>query len=293
MGWKQLMVLLVAIPNLCLACDLTLTHPKLETRKSELVLSLLKLALSKTEANICYQPLPIFVTDGRKAALVKKGVLSIHWASAGFSADEYVVPIKQPIFMGLTGFRIFVIRQGEQERFDSIYSLDPLKELKVGQGAFWGDTQILKRAGFSVMTATKNEALWKMLASKRFDYMPLGAHEPWPDLAIRQDMGLTVEKNILLVYPLVLYFYVAADQPELKALVERGMALALADGSYQAKLYHSEIIQAMLAQANLLERRQFYIEDAEQLKLLPPGYKMQLPDFLFNPPAPFSSEAKP
>ncbi|GGA69770.1 hypothetical protein GCM10011369_09280 [Neiella marina] len=294
MGWKQfvkdtrylaVILLLVSTPSISVACELTITHPKLETRKSELVLSLLKLALSKTSTDVCYQPLPIFVTDGRKAALVNKGVLSVHWASAGFSADEYVEPVKQPIFMGLTGFRLFVIRQGEQSRFDNIYSIEPLKQLKVGQGAFWGDTQILKRAGFAVVTAAKNEALWKMLVTKRFDYMPLGAHEPWLDLAIREDMGLTVEQNILLVYPLVLYFYVAADQPELKALIEQGMKMAMADGSYQAKLYHSEIIQAMLAQANVLQRKQLYIDDAEQAKLLPDGYKMKLPDFLFNPPA--------
>ncbi|MBD1391334.1 transporter substrate-binding domain-containing protein [Neiella sp. HB171785] len=269
-------------PAIASSCQHTVTHPPLESSKDQLIFSLLSLALSKTDADICYQQLQLVVTEARKSALINSNQLSVQWASAGSSADTYADPIKQPIFFGLTGFRVLVIRQGEQHRFDNIKSADDLKQLRVGQGLFWGDTQLLQRAGFDVVTTAQARRLWKMLASHRFDYISLGAHEPWKDIALRPELNLTVEQNLLLVYPSVLYFYVSPQRPQLKALISQGMARATTDGSYQQLLRQSEMIQSLLAHANISQRRQIQIHHAELSKLLPEGYVMELPAFLLQ-----------
>ncbi|WP_143824483.1 diguanylate cyclase [Neiella marina] len=276
-------ICLLNVPAPLFACEQQVTHPPLESSKDQLVFSLLKLALSKTDTSFCYQQMELVVTEARKSALIGSNQLSVQWASAGSSADTYADPIKQPIFLGLTGFRLLVIRNGEQHRFDQITNAKGLKAMKVGQGLFWGDTQILERAGFQVVTSTQARRLWKMLASKRFDYIALGAHEPWKDIALRPELNLAVERNLLLVYPSVLYFYVSPEHHQLGQLIADGMRMALADGSYQQLLYQSEMIQSLLTHANITERRQIRIDDAQLFDLLPPGYDMRLPEFLKQP----------
>ncbi|MBW8191580.1 hypothetical protein K0504_11075 [Neiella marina] len=273
------------------ACDTTVKHQYVEIERDRVVLALLKHALSKTDRDICFEPIKFVANEVRYSTLLQSDELDVFWASSGSSAAQYAAPIQQPIFLGLTGYRILVIRKADQVKFNNVDTIEDLKQFNVGQGLFWGDTKILEQAGFSVTKAGEAKNLWKMLSSKRFDFLSIGAHEPWAQLATRPE--LAVEQNLLLAYPLALQFYVSTKDTALYELIEQGMRLALADGSYQQVLLQSNIIQQMLANANLLQRRQLIIEDDALLKLLPPGYQMQLPTFLIEAERqlkPFESE---
>ncbi|WP_159084050.1 diguanylate cyclase [Saccharobesus litoralis] len=215
--------------------------------------------MSKTTSSICLKEIDDVVTEARKGKYIQDGIIDVQWASAGSHASQYTLPITKPIFLGLTGMRVFVIRKGEQARFDKINTLHDLRGLKAGQGLFWGDTKVLQAAGLPVTTSAQARRLWHMLYLKRFDYLPLGVHEPWKDLAMRQDLELEVERNLLLVYPSGLYFYVNQQNKSLYQLITDGFDKALADGSYQAKLRQSNMIQSVLKYANLEQRRVIYL----------------------------------
>ncbi|MGJ8681730.1 diguanylate cyclase [Paraglaciecola sp.] len=240
---------------------MTVKLPKLESTKDNLINSLLQLSLSKVFPNVCYQQNDQIVTEARKAKLIQKNVINIQWASASSAVEDYLQHIEMPIFKGLMGFRIFVIRQNEQSRFDQINTVEHLKTLVAGQGAFWGDTKVLKAAGLPVVTSTQGRRLWEMLDLKRFDYLPLGAHEPWKDIEIRPELNFTVEKNLLLIYPSAMYFYVSKDNKLLFDSLNRGMQIAFDDGSYDELLFKSDMLQGAINKANLDHRKILVIKN--------------------------------
>ncbi|WP_016957844.1 hypothetical protein [Catenovulum agarivorans] len=236
------------------ACELTLTHPLRDNDKEILIVELLKLSLTKVDSSICFKELDETLTDAREVMYVAKNRLSLKWGSAGSYKVEGLLAVEVPIFRGLGGYRVLVIRQGEQARFSKVKTVNDLQAFTVGQGAFWGDTRILEHAGFTVEKSTQARNLWKMLHAKRFDFISLGVHEPWDEVAQRPELAIAVEPNILLIYPSAFYFYVNQANFALHQLIAQGMQLALNDGSYYQTLIHSKLIQDMLRQANLSQR---------------------------------------
>ncbi|WP_048691489.1 hypothetical protein [Catenovulum maritimum] len=250
-----LIISFVCLSTSALACDKQVTVPLLESSKDRLILDLLKLSLSKTSIQYCINEYNQVLTEGRKASHVKKGILSLQWASTGSQSSQLLQAVKHPIFRGLTGFRLLVIREGEQSTFDQIKDLTGLKGLTAGQGQFWGDTQVLRANNLPVVTSTQARKLWKMLHLKRFDYLPLGLHEPWKDLKMRPSYHLSVEKNWILSYPAALYFYTQDQESELHKNLTQGMQAALDDGSYQNMLISSDMFQSIIKQASVEKRR--------------------------------------
>ncbi|MDR7089225.1 hypothetical protein J2X05_001231 [Cellvibrio fibrivorans] len=271
---------------ICTACSVTATIPLIESEKDQLIYDLLALSLSKTGVKVCLNQLDQVITDARKSRRVEKGTLSLKWSSASNLLEKNLRPIKIPIFKGLLGYRIFVIRKGDQNRFNDIKTLEDLRKLTAGQGYFWGDTKILQTAGIPVVTAAQGRNLWSMLASHRFDYMSLAVHEPWLDLEHRAELQLEVEKTLLLVYPSALFFYVSPDNKVLYDLILSGMEIAINDGSYDRLFYQSGMIQAVVEHANLSARKVIYINNPLiNRDVLPadPKYWFSLPLLNFIP----------
>ncbi|QEY14893.1 diguanylate cyclase [Cellvibrio sp. KY-GH-1] len=268
---------------ICHGCSVTATIPLIESEKDKLIYDLLVLSLSKTDVNVCLTQLEQVITDARKTRRVEEGSLSLKWSSASNPLEKNLKPIKVPIFKGLLGYRIFVIRKGDQNRFNSIKTLEDLRKLTAGQGYFWGDTKILQTAGIPVVTAAQGRNLWSMLASHRFDYMPLAVHEPWLDLEHRAELQLEVEKNLLLVYPSAMFFYVSTENKVLYDLISSGMERAINDGSYDRLFYQSRMIQAVVERVNLSTRKVIYIYNPLiDTNLLPtnPKYWFPLPSLM-------------
>jgi hypothetical protein len=240
---------------------MTIRHTLIESSKDKLILNLLQLSLSKVIKNACYQQVSGIFTEARKSILIEKGFVDIQWASSGAFSNSLLLPINIPIFKGILGYRVLVIRQGEQYRFDNINSINDLKSMFAGQGEFWGDTAILKSAGLSVVTTTQGRRLWYMLNKKRFDYLPLAVHEPWEDIALRPELKLTVEEKLMLVYPMALLFYVNQNNQQLYQAISKGMNIAMNDGSYHELLKKSDMFRAASKYANISNRKMIFIDN--------------------------------
>ena len=224
--------------------------------KEELALDILKLALETAPGNETYsfRSVPEFLSEGRLMQTLEDGDIDVAWAGTQSEYEERLRPIRVPIFKGLLGHRIFIIRQGDQARFNRVQSLDDLREIPGGQGRFWGDTKILQHSNLNIITTSKYENLFPMLEGGRFDYFPRGVHEPWSEVKSRPELNLTVEKRILLIYPLPMYFFVEKSDKDLAGAIEQGLRRSIEDGSFDEFFFNRPIIKNALEQANLAER---------------------------------------
>lgn len=190
---------------------------------------------------------------------IKDGTLSVMWAGTQPSYEKELIPIRIPIFKGMLGHRIFIIRQGDQARFNTVNTLDDLRRIPLGQGRDWGDTAVLREANMNVVAPPKYKSLFPMLEGGRFDFFPRAIHEPWSEVSTHKELNLTVEKNLLLVYPFAMYFFVAPHNQALADTIETGFRRAIEDGSYDDLLFSHPEIRKTLALANLKERTVFRI----------------------------------
>lgn len=239
--------------------------------KEQLVLSILKLALSKADTGDTYvfDEYPEYTTEARLVSWLNDGTLNVMWAGTQPKYEEQLYPIRIPIFKGMLGHRIFIIRKGDQNLFDKVRNFDDLKEIPLGQGRFWGDTVVLKNAEMTVVDPVKYKSLFPMLEGGRFDFFPRAIHEPWSEVEQHKDLNLTVEDNILLVYPFAMYFFVAKDNERLGEAIQIGFRNAIDDGSFDDLLFNHPEVRKTLEKSKLKDRMVFRLPNPNMTKETP------------------------
>jgi hypothetical protein len=189
------------------------------------------------------------------------GRLDMGWTSFDAETEAAVLPIRIPLFKGLLGYRILIIHKDDQPKFDRVKTLEDFKKLKFGQGRTWADTRILEANGFNVIKTNKYPGLFYMVEGGRFDGFPRGVHEPFGELAIRPEMELAVEKNLMIAYKMPFYLFVSPNNPQLAKDIETGLNRAIEDGSFDRVFRNAPSVQDVLAKANMKQRKVFYIDN--------------------------------
>ena len=230
---------------------------------------LLKLALTYSNKNYIFSTTSEVYSRPRVMESVKSGVISVMWGGTSEEMERDFIPIRIDAYRGLMNHRLFFIRQGDQARFDNIRTLEDLKQIRLGQGRSWQDASILESAGLNVVKTTKKPSLYHMLDGGRFDAFPRGANEVWTELSAFPELKLTVEKNLVLIYPLPTYFFVTHKDPELAKDIEYGLESAIKDGSFNKYFYGSPEVQEALEKADLGNRRAIRIENPYLPKATP------------------------
>ena len=179
---------------------------------------------------------------------------SIIWTMTSKTREETLRPIRFPLMKGLMGYRVLVIRKGEQAMFADVKTQQDLAKLSAGQGMHWPDTGILRTNGFRVVEATAKENLYKMLAAKRFDFFPRGISEVQLERDLIDAQKLQVEPRILLHYPTDLYFFVGKNNHELAARIERGWLTLLKNGEFDRFFLRYEPMRLALDSLHKHER---------------------------------------
>ncbi len=202
------------------------------------------------------------------------------WTMTDKEREQQLRPVRVPLFKGLFGYRVFLIRADEQERFNQIKTLDDLAQLLGGQGTHWPDTPIMQHNGLRVTTAETTESLFRMMNAKRFDYFPRGISEAWFELAQRREKNLVVEENILLYYPAALYFFVNKKNEALAKRIERGLETLIDNGKFDEFFYNHPRISSGLER--LTNRHIIYLENPllpSETPLANPRYWINLTSF--------------
>ena len=171
-----------------------------------------------------------------------------------------LVPVRIPIDRGLLGYRLLLIREGDQGRFDKIRSLADLKPVRFGLMPWWSEVRIMQGAGMPVVEGESYDGLFRMLSAGRFDAFSRGATEISADLKRGRQFApdLVIERHLLLHYPLPVYFWFT-DDTEGRRRAERvraGLTAMVADGSLAAMIkdrYRAELAELGLAGRRVIE----------------------------------------
>lgn len=134
--------------------------------------------------------------------------------------EAAAIPIRIPIMQGLLGYRLCLIKKENQEKFDDIRNKKQWleKNITIGQHHNWPDTEILQSNGLNVITTYKTDLLFQQLAKSRLDCFSRGINEISYEQISHKSLGLAIEKNIVIYYPLPQFFFV---NPSNQLLAER------------------------------------------------------------------------
>jgi len=168
--------------------------------------------------------------------------------------EQQAIAIRIPLIQGLLGYRLCLINEGEQSKFSQVTNKEQwlASDLSIGQHQNWPDTSVLNYNGLTVKTSYKYELLFQQLAKQRFDCFARGANEIYYEQRTHRDLGLVIEKEIVLHYPFPLFFFVNKNNPELVARLELGLTKLIENGTSQ-KLFEY-YYQAQIEDLNLKKR---------------------------------------
>jgi hypothetical protein len=178
-----------------------------------------------------------FISIERLVADLKRGDdINVIWTTIDKEREKELLPIKVSLLKELNNYRLLLIRAEDQVIFDKVGGIEDLKKLTVGIGSQWPERKILQRNGLRVISSTAYLPLFKMLAAKRFDYFPRGLYEIWNEAEDNGHLGLTIEKSLMLYYEAPFYFFVNKKNVALASRIERGLKIAIMDGSFDQML---------------------------------------------------------
>jgi hypothetical protein len=195
--------------------------------------ALLAHILSYNKAETTISRYPQWLPRGREFAIMSKHKgIDVVWGSATNERFNSYLPVKIPIYKGLIGWRLALVKQPNQDIFADVNSLDDLREYTPGQHHNWSDYKIFEENGFTTSSGANRLALADMLVLGRFDFFPRAVIEIEKELREYTNMDITLEPHLLIRYKSAYVFYVAKSKIELAKTLTDGLHKAKADGSF-------------------------------------------------------------
>lgn len=215
--------------------------------------AVLELALNKTaEQDIPYviMPDPFNANQDRLLRQVLEGTTDVTWAVTSVERERAHQAIYFPLARGLLGYRIFLVHPDNKDAFVNKPAWELKKEVAV-QGIGWPDTVVLRFNGFRVEEVPIT-MMFKLIETKMADYFPRSVMEIEYELQSRPSTNLVVESSKGFYYPSPMYFFVNKQNQRLASRLQKGLDIALQDGSLLA-LYEQQSF-AISADKMLLNR---------------------------------------
>ncbi|UTF61594.1 ABC transporter substrate-binding protein [Gilvimarinus sp. DA14] len=224
------------------------------SRLTDYFADLLDLALAKSGRTYHLVPVPgQAVTDRRAMRNLDSGVYDVNFMHTSPDRETTLRPIYFPMFKGLAGWRLLLVRETDASRFDRKLTPGEFKRLRAGLGHDWPDVRYMKANGYEVVTSVNRDSLINMLIGDRIDYVSRSVIEVWDELEHYRQMPLAVACCVAIHYPSAFYMFTARDNEALADLLRQGLHSALEDGSFDQLFlrYYGEVIE----RSRLSERR--------------------------------------
>lgn len=249
-----------------------------EDNRDDYTLELLRLALVKAGGTKVLVPIESNFPQSRGLQELESGnLIDIDWSITSKERESRLLPIRISLDKGLFGWRIPLVRQGNEELFQHVKTLKDLKRFSAGQGFDWPDTTIMRKAGLKVEGGWEYSNLLKMLGANRFDYFPRSVIDIEHESNEYVQHGLVVEPHLVLRYPTTFYFFVNKKNKALASYIQSGLEAALKDGSLDQLFYkyYGNVIERL----NLINRQVIDIENP----LLPEATPLDRTELWFRP----------
>jgi ABC-type amino acid transport substrate-binding protein len=218
------------------------------------MLKMIQLALDHVDSKHKLEPVEAPMTQTRLIEDTLNGNLDIMWAGTSKELEEQLEPIRIPMYKGLLGHRLLIIRKGDQAKFDQVKNIEDLRKIPLGQGTAWIDTKILEANGLKIVKTMKYPNLFHMLDGGRFDAFPRAVFEPFSEVDKLPNLNLTVEKRLMLVYKMDSYLFVNKNNKQLARDLELGLNRAIADGSFEKVFLSAPSVQEAISKGDLKNR---------------------------------------
>lgn len=232
-------------------------------------------ALSISEPEFgAYHFIPVLgnMTPGRTLSSIKEGkLINTYIGPARENMEEFAIPIKVPIRMGLLNYRLFLVHQKNLPKFAQIESLAGLNTVVAGLQNHWVTTDIFKKSNMNFVTGSNFEGMFLMLKMNRFDYFPRAIYEIYEEFEMRKLAldNIVIEPRLALHLPMPTYVYVARSETQLAKRVEFGLRKMLNNGEIKQllyKYYSEEIQKANLAERTIIHMENPFFRDKEILE---------------------------
>jgi hypothetical protein len=161
---------------------------------------------------------------------LNSGDLTLAWSGAISAREAVFLPIRVPLFAGLLGTRVPVIRKDALVQFEQVKTAEDLKALIACQGDQWPDSDILEDNGYKVERVNKFELMYRMLRAGRCDYFPRGITEVYTEVDHQEDGLVMAYDRIILVYKFPMYFFVGKSNTELEQVLTEALYSYAASG---------------------------------------------------------------
>lgn len=248
--------------------------------------ALLKLALDKTVDEYgpyTLQPSPV-MNFKRAINFVEKNTLPNFFIKQSYTDTlaESIHFVHVPVDRGIVGYRAFFISKKNKYKLEQIQTLDDLKKLTIVQGTGWTDVEILRNAGFDVVTLDNYDSIFSFVAKGRADLFPrganelLGEYESFKNSRPLHTEDLEYDHKFMLYYPLPRFFVTSKENKKQAERVKRGLEIAWQDGSFAA-LWEEQYGQ-YVRELNIKDRTIFKIENT-LIKNLDSSYEK----YIFDP----------
>ncbi len=215
-----------------------LTGEESYAKRNIYLANLLELVIEKSGENYTLEQYPIpSIPATRNIRNMDARLYDIAWIHTDKEREKRLYPIRVPLFKGLIGWRLMFLAKQRQDIFKNVYSISDLKNFSAGLGPDWPDVQVFQHNQLKVLTSTSRESLVKMLLGERIDYFPRGLVEIWDEHDKYNDLNLVIDPYIAVVYPSAFYFFVRNEDIELGRAIEKGINMAIDDGSFNRLFY--------------------------------------------------------
>ncbi|MGJ8681631.1 hypothetical protein [Paraglaciecola sp.] len=219
-----------------------------------------------------FNPILGNMTPGRTLNSMREGeLINTYIGPSRENMEEYAIPIKVPIRMGLLNYRLFLVNKSNMAKFDKVESLDDLNKLVAGLQNHWVTTDIFKNLDMNMVTGHNFDGMFLMLQKNRFDYFPRAIYEIYEELEERKLAldNITIEPRLALHLPMPTYVYVSKNAPQLAKRVEFGLRKMVNKGEIKRllyKYYSEEIQKANLPKRTIIHMDNPYFLDKEVLE---------------------------
>ncbi|SIT19714.1 hypothetical protein SAMN05421686_1178 [Thalassolituus maritimus] len=163
------------------------------------------------------------VTQERSMQLLNSGDLTVTWSGTSYRRENLYRPVRVPLFLGLLGVRVPVIRRSDIDLFDKITEEKQLQTLVACQGDQWPDSDILERNHYTVERVAKFESMYRMLKGGRCDYFPRSIIEVYGELEAPDRSDLIVYERLLLSYTFPMYYFMSYEREALAKSLESSL----------------------------------------------------------------------
>jgi len=221
-------------------------------------IKLLQMALDKagaTQYALRVSEAPML--QGRSFFELAQGkTIRVAWGMTSTKRESELLPIRVPIFKGLIGWRLLLVRQDRSAAFETVRDVKDLRRFVAGQGHDWPDTDILRGNGIEVVGVPMYDSLFRMLTAGRFDYFPRSIVEIWAEEEQHRKEGTVIDPHLLIRYPTAFYFFTNKNDGALADTIRTGLERAIADGSFDKLFcmqYAQSIIQAKLDRRTVID----------------------------------------